>query len=162
MWLFIASISVSGTYTIADGLILDVWDIIALGAVLFFALFSIQRLFFKRPIAVAMKRQEIGKRDFTREQLREFDGTDPMKPILLGVKGKVYDVSARESFYGPGGSYHCFAGRDASRALGKSSTEDSEANNPSISDLTPEELNTLNEWATHYETRYRYVGNIID
>eukprot|EP00960_Hanusia_phi_P001053 28928-Hanusia_phi.AAC.1 len=39
-----------------------------------------------------------------------------MKPILIGIKGNVYDVSKGG---GPGGPYAEFAGRDASRMLGK-------------------------------------------
>lgn len=38
----------------------------------------------------------------------------------LFVGGQVFDVSfGGGSFYGPGGTYHFMAGKDASRALGK-------------------------------------------
>lgn len=41
------------------------------------------------------------RRDFTLEQLREFDGA--RKPnILLAVNGKVFDVTNGSKFYGPG------------------------------------------------------------
>lgn len=46
-----------------------------------------------------------------------FDGTDPKKPILLAINSTVYDVTLGRRFYGPGGSYHFFAGKDASRAF---------------------------------------------
>ncbi|KAF2183774.1 hypothetical protein K469DRAFT_689898 [Zopfia rhizophila CBS 207.26] len=53
----------------------------------------------------------------TDEQLRAYDGTDPRKPIYLALNGTIYDVSASPQTYGPGGSYHFFAGRDAARAF---------------------------------------------
>ena len=46
-----------------------------------------------------------------------YDGSDPTKPIYLALNGTIYDVSANPGTYGPGGSYHFFAGRDAARAF---------------------------------------------
>ncbi|KAF2395984.1 cytochrome b5 [Trichodelitschia bisporula] len=53
----------------------------------------------------------------TPAQLALYDGTDPSKPIYVGLNGSIYDVSASANTYGPDGSYHFFAGRDASRAF---------------------------------------------
>lgn len=53
----------------------------------------------------------------TDAQLLEYDGTDPNKPIYLALNGTIYDVSASRHTYGPGGSYHFFAGHDAARAF---------------------------------------------
>jgi len=108
------------------------------------------------------KRQPAEKRDYKKDELRQYDGSDPTKAILIGVKGKLYDVSRSDGFYGPGGSYGNFAGRDASRALAKGVTDLEVANNPDISDLTADEKETLNEWAAHYEMKYPCVGNIVD
>ncbi|CAK7271097.1 hypothetical protein SEPCBS57363_004441 [Sporothrix epigloea] len=58
-----------------------------------------------------------GPRSFTLGELADYDGTDASKPIYLSVGGKVFDVSAGRKFYGPGGSYHYFAGVDASRGF---------------------------------------------
>ncbi|KAF1998413.1 hypothetical protein P154DRAFT_495451 [Amniculicola lignicola CBS 123094] len=53
----------------------------------------------------------------TDTQLLAYDGTDPTKPIYLALNGTIYDVSISPGTYGPGGSYHFFAGRDAARAF---------------------------------------------
>jgi len=101
------------------------------------------------------------KRDFTVEELGAFDGSDPTSPILMGVKGKVYDVTTGAGFYGPGGAYHAFAGKDASRALGKGVTDEDVANSSNLDDLTPSEKEALDEWESHYQMKYEVVGNIV-
>lgn len=53
----------------------------------------------------------------TLEDLAQYDGGDPEKPVYLAIDGNVYDVSAGRHIYGPGGSYHYFAGVDASRGF---------------------------------------------
>lgn len=53
----------------------------------------------------------------TDAQLREFDGSDPSKPIYLALNGTIYDVTVGKKYYGPGGTYGFFSGRDASRAF---------------------------------------------
>lgn len=50
-------------------------------------------------------------------ELTKYDGSDPTKPIYLALNGTIYDVSVSPQTYGPGGSYHFFAGRDAARAF---------------------------------------------
>lgn len=53
----------------------------------------------------------------TDRELKAYDGSDPAKPIYLAINGTIFDVSNGRGFYGPGGSYHFFAGADASRAF---------------------------------------------
>jgi predicted heme/steroid binding protein len=62
-------------------------------------------------------RIQTGPLQLTDAQLRDYDGTDPTKPIYLAINGTIYDVSVGRPFYGPGGSYSFFAGADASRAF---------------------------------------------
>ncbi|KAF2622491.1 hypothetical protein BU25DRAFT_377646 [Macroventuria anomochaeta] len=58
-----------------------------------------------------------GQVTLTDAELLSYDGSDPQKPIYLALNGTIYDVSASPQTYGPGGSYHFFAGRDAARAF---------------------------------------------
>ncbi|KAL5342449.1 heme/steroid binding domain protein [Aspergillus crustosus] len=58
-----------------------------------------------------------GPVNLTPGELVLYDGTNPSLPIYLAVNGTIFDVSANPNMYGPGGSYHFFAGRDATRAF---------------------------------------------
>jgi membrane-associated progesterone receptor component len=49
-------------------------------------------------------------RVYTLAELRAYDGSDEMKPILMSVGGKVLDVSSGAKFYKKGASYNMFAG----------------------------------------------------
>jgi len=93
-------------------------------------------------------------RDFTIEQLREFDGGND-KPIYIGLCGEVFDVSKASDFYGLGSSYHCFAGRNATRAMAKLSFEEEDLCNNRVDDLGPFERSTLEDW---YD-KFRYYKN---
>ena len=53
--------------------------------------------------------------NFSPQELLEFDGSKPDTPIYVAIKGLVYDVTSKREAYGPGGSYHVFAGKDASK-----------------------------------------------
>ncbi|RDA83811.1 hypothetical protein CP532_4612 [Ophiocordyceps camponoti-leonardi (nom. inval.)] len=53
----------------------------------------------------------------TPRELAAYDGKDEDKPLYLSVNGTIYDVSKGRHMYGPGASYHIFAGRDSSRAF---------------------------------------------
>lgn len=55
---------------------------------------------------------------YTLQELSKYDGVkDPSKPILLSINGNVYNMDQNKAIYGPGGTYHHFAGKDASRAF---------------------------------------------
>ncbi|KAL8665412.1 MAG: hypothetical protein Q9202_002305 [Teloschistes flavicans] len=51
------------------------------------------------------------------DQLSLYNGTSAHLPIYLALNGSIYDVTASPHLYGPGGAYHMFAGRDATRAF---------------------------------------------
>ncbi|KAF9943112.1 hypothetical protein BGZ67_006480 [Mortierella alpina] len=98
-------------------------------------------------------------RIFTSEELTGHDGTEENSTIYVAIKGTVFDVTAKRAMYGPGGGYHCFAGKDASKALGMSSlkVEDCVAD---YSGLTEKELKTMEDWYTFFEKRYPIVGQM--
>ncbi|KAI9878826.1 MAG: hypothetical protein M1830_010395 [Pleopsidium flavum] len=61
--------------------------------------------------------QQRGSVHLTDAELARYDGSDMSLPIYVAVNGTIYDVSANPHMYGPGGSYHFFAGKDATRAF---------------------------------------------
>lgn len=75
-----------------------------------------QILFPKKPSG--RPRFEVG--EITLEELSKYDGRDPYRPILIAVKGVIYDVSSQANFYGPGTSFngHCFQGHWRGPAAG--------------------------------------------
>lgn len=62
-------------------------------------------------------RSQHGPIRLTDTELLNYDGGHPSKPIYLALNGTIYDVSSARQTYGPGGSYHVFAGKDAARGF---------------------------------------------
>jgi membrane-associated progesterone receptor component len=78
-------------------------------------------------------------------------------PIYIGANGRVFDMSfGGVTFYGEGCPYNKFAGRDASRALGKMSLDEVDLDNYSIEDFTEKELKIMNDWIKTFEERKKY------
>ncbi|KAM6555901.1 hypothetical protein CsatB_002920 [Cannabis sativa] len=96
----------------------------------------------------------------TPQELSQYNGRDPSKPIYVAIKGRIFDVTTGKSFYGPEGSYSMFAGKDASRALGKMSKSDEDIS-PSIDDLTEKEMGVLNDWEKKFEAKYPIIGRVV-
>ncbi|KAF4438492.1 putative DAP1 Damage response protein [Fusarium austroafricanum] len=72
------------------------------------------------------------------------------------AKANVYDVTGNKAYL-PGASYNVFAGKDASRALGKTSTKPEDVR-PEWHDLDEKEKGVLNDWITFFSKRYNVVG----
>ncbi|CAA7408113.1 unnamed protein product [Spirodela intermedia] len=98
--------------------------------------------------------------ELTAAELRAYDGSEEGKPIYVAVKGTVYDVTSGKGFYGPGGSYCMFAGRDASRALGKMSKSEEEVSG-NLDGLTEKELGVLDDWEKKFQAKYPVVGRLV-
>jgi membrane-associated progesterone receptor component len=103
---------------------------------------------------------EAEERDYSLSELAAYDGSDPGKPLLIGIRGQVYDVTRGRDFYGPGGPYGMFAGKDCTRALAKVSF-DAELFTGDIEGLEPEELDKLEEWIEMFEGKYRRIGQLV-
>ncbi|XP_026191850.1 membrane steroid-binding protein 1 [Cyclospora cayetanensis] len=121
------------------------------------------------------ERKEDNLKRFTLDELHKCRG-GPSNDLLVGIQGLVYNVGANEAgrmFYGPGGSYHIFAGRDATVALAKMALEEGMLNSLSLCDLpfaqppakwvllSNEERNCIRQWARRCCSKYPLVG-VID
>jgi membrane-associated progesterone receptor component len=103
---------------------------------------------------------------FTPPQLKPYNGADGA-PVFMGVRGKVFDVTPGRNFYGPGGPYQNFAGRDASRGLACQSfdaemlTEDLHGPLDTLEDLGNEEMENLRGWEERFNEKYLVVGKLV-
>jgi len=103
---------------------------------------------------------------FTPHTLLPYSGQNGT-PVYLAVRGRVFDVSSGRNFYGPGGPYANFAGRDASRGLACGSfdedmlTKDLDGPLDTLSDLGPEEMDALRGWEERFEEKYLVVGKLV-
>jgi len=98
---------------------------------------------------------------FTLEELRQYDGSDPTKPIYVSIKGTVFDVSLKRDIYGPTKAYNVFAGKDGSRGLGMSSLKPEDAV-PDYTGLSDSDMKVLNDWHGFFSKRYNVVGRVSD
>lgn len=103
------------------------------------------------------------KRDFNLKQLAELgSGDGPDGRVLVAVNGKVFDVTKGKRFYGPGGPYSSFAGKDASRGLATFSVEvTNDGEYDDLSDLKPSEMEQVREWELQFSEKYVLVGKLL-
>ncbi|XP_045597658.1 neuferricin [Procambarus clarkii] len=100
------------------------------------------------------------ERIFTVEELARYDGREGNKGPYLALLGRVYNVKKGKKFYGTGGGYEFFSGRDGSRAFVTGDfTEEGLIDD--ISGLTSSDYIGLDEWTKFYESDYKYVGKVI-
>lgn len=105
-------------------------------------------------------------RTFTPRTLLPFNGQDNA-PVYLAVRGRVFDVTSGRQFYGPGGPYSNFAGRDASRGLAFGSfdedmlTKDLDGPLDTLEDLDGEQKDALRGWEERFEEKYLVVGKLV-
>ena len=88
-------------------------------------------------------------------------------PVYLSVRGRVFDVTSGKNFYGPGGPYENFAGRDASRGLACGSfdedmlTKHLDGPLDDLHDLGDDQQQALTEWEERFSEKYLVVGKLV-
>jgi len=98
---------------------------------------------------------------FTAEELQKYNGSDPRQPIYLAILGQVFDVSKAPKYYGKGGGYNGFAGRDGSAAFVTGDFTDKGLTDD-LSSLTPEQVHGIFDWIDNtYNKQYIYKGKLI-
>ena len=115
------------------------------------------------------KLKPLATRILSKEDLSKHTGTQEIPPgyasppIYVGAGDKVFDMSfGGVEFYGPGGGYNRFAGKDVSRALAKMSFDPADTENTSIDDLEDKQKKVLEDWIKTFEERKQYpiVGRL--
>lgn len=120
----------------------------------------------KRAIKLPPNPASIVFRTFTPPTLLPNNGTNG-NPVYLAVRSRVFDVTPGRHFYGPGGPYQNFAGRDASRGLAFGSfdedmlTENLEGPLDTLDDLDADQLEALKGWEETFEGKYMIVGKLV-
>lgn len=115
--------------------------------------------------------KSLADRTLTSEDISKHKGEDGEEipegfataPIYIGAGNKVFDASfGGVEFYGAGGGYSKFAGRDISRALAKMSFDPADLADSSTDDLNEKQKKVLDDWINTYEVKKRYpiVGNL--
>jgi membrane-associated progesterone receptor component len=142
---------------------------LALLALLLYTLFAILRPASSSSAAASALPKEPPAtvfRTFTPRTLLPNNG-EAGAPVYLAVRGRVFDVTPGRNFYGPGGMYANFAGRDASRGLACHSfdvdmlTEDLDGPLDKLDDLGRDEMEALRDWEARFESKYMVVGRLV-
>ncbi|PSC69128.1 steroid-binding 3 [Micractinium conductrix] len=121
---------------------------------------ALRVLFWPRapPPPLEYKAHQVG--DIPLIELSKHDGRDPLRPLLLAVRGRVFDVTPGRSFYGPGAGYGLFAGKEIARALAKVAVDEKECTDD-LEGLTKGELETLADWERTFDSKYEVVGRVV-
>ena len=100
-------------------------------------------------------------RDYVLSEIGKYNGSDPTLPIIIGVGGRVFDVTKGRKSYQVGGAYNLFAGRDATVSLAKMNFEPQNLD-ADASGLSSEEKFNVQTWMTSFESRgYPNLGCLI-
>jgi membrane-associated progesterone receptor component len=118
------------------------------------------------PTTLPKEPQPVVFKTFTPRTLLPFNGKNGA-PVYLAVRGVVFDVSSGRNFYGPGGPYENFAGRDATRGLASQSfdeemlTKDLDGPLDDLHGLDEEQMENLRGWEERFESKYLAVGKLV-
>lgn len=110
------------------------------------------------PVSSSKSNSKVKTKLFTADELRKYIKKEV--GLYLAILGEVYDVTKGERYYGPGGSYHFFTGRDCSRAFVTGDFTESGLTDD-ILDLDPSDIKSLYQWKSVYVKDYKYKGKLI-
>ena len=103
-----------------------------------------------------------GDRNFTSSELALFDGSDPAKPFLTSVLGRIYDVSKGKDSFGPSGPYAMFAGHDGTYNLAVMSLKKQTVDKFEYV-LEQDDKECLADWIAYFDNHYgRPLGILRD
>ncbi|XP_006641041.2 neuferricin [Lepisosteus oculatus] len=94
------------------------------------------------------------------DELALYNGEPGSRGLYLSILGQVFDVGKGRKHYGPGGAYHFFAGRDASRAFVTGDFTEAGLVDD-ITGLSPTEMVVLFDWLSLYKRDYVPVGRLV-
>lgn len=94
------------------------------------------------------------------QTLRQYNGSDGGR-ILLSLQGKIIDVTAGAESYGPGGSYHLFAGHDATKCLALMDLSETCLDDLEFVPETEDAKKSLESWLTRLTKKYDVVGELV-
>ena len=101
-----------------------------------------------------------GTRLFTKNELAAHSCDGPLRPVMLAVLGRVYDVDKGVDYYGPKGGYNFFTGIDGTRAFVTGEFNE-EGLIEDIDDFSPHQAQEIDRWVKFYDKDYRFVGKLI-
>ncbi|CAG9791783.1 unnamed protein product [Diatraea saccharalis] len=134
---------------------------ILLSAIISFLLFKIYCKFVKSSTDTVVLELPKLRKDMTVAELRHYDGNQPDGRVLVAVNGWIFDVTRGRRFYGPGGPYAAFGGKDASRGLATFSVTSSDKEYDDLSDLNSMEMESVKEWEAQFREKYDLVGRLL-
>lgn len=102
-----------------------------------------------------------GERSFTLEELVAYDGSDPKKPLLTAILGRVYDVTSGKESFGPKGPYAMFAGHDATYNLAVMSLKKQTVDKFEYT-LEPDDKECLADWIAYFDHHYGRPLGMVD
>jgi len=98
------------------------------------------------------------ERVFTKEELSTFKGEND-GPIYLALMGKVFDVTNGRDFYGPGGGYSFFTGKDGTRGFVSGDFTPAGLIDD-ISGLDDDDYLGVKNWIDFYAKDYAFIGKV--
>ncbi|AOA62122.1 hypothetical protein PP7435_CHR2-0783 [Komagataella phaffii CBS 7435] len=99
----------------------------------------------------------------TDAQLAVFNGNKQHLPVYVAVNGTIFDVTKNRHLYSKGSSYHRFAGRDGSRALGTGCLTNPNEYTWDLRGLTERQLGDIASWHEYYRNHRDYwvAGSVV-